>query len=106
MEYIESDRDFCFCGDDDGQITGFCSADMRKSMHFPGEMLYIDVLVVREGFKKTGVGQKLLERAEELARELGCRAIQIDVVFHLKGAQDFYKQNGFRQIGLLFGKPT
>ncbi len=104
MEYIESDSDFCFCGDDNGQITGFCSANIRKSMLFPGEMLYIDVLVVREGFRNTAVGQELLERAEKLAREHDCPAVQIDVGFHLTGAQEFYKKQGFRKVGILFDK--
>lgn len=104
LEYIESDRDFCFCAEDGGQITGFCSANMRKSMQFPGEMLYIDVLIVREGYRKTGVGTRLLERAGGLARELGCRAIQLDIGFQRTGAHEFYKSQGLRQLGFLFGK--
>lgn len=104
MEYIESDRDFCFCADEDGQMTGFCSANMRKSMQFPGEMLYIDILIVKEGFRKTGVGTKLMAKAGELAQKLGCRAIQLDSGFQRKGAHEFYKKQGFKNLGLLFGK--
>jgi GNAT superfamily N-acetyltransferase len=104
LEYIESNRDFCFCADDGEKITGFCSANIRKSMQFPGEMLYIDILIVREGYRKMGVGGKLLERAEELARELGCRAIQLDSGFQRTGAHEFYKRQGFKQLGFLFGK--
>jgi GNAT superfamily N-acetyltransferase len=105
MEYIESDRDFCFCAEDGGQLTGFCSANMRKSMQFPGEMLYIDILIVREGHRKTGVGRKLMEKATELAQELGCRAIQLDSGFQRTGAHEFYKRQGFNKLGFLFGRP-
>lgn len=104
LEYIESDRDFCFCAEKDGQITGFCSANIRKSMQFPGEMLYIDILIVREGFRKKGIGTLLMRKAAELARELECRAIQLDSGFQRKGAHEFYKKQGFKNLGLLFGK--
>jgi GNAT superfamily N-acetyltransferase len=104
MEYIESDRDFCFCADDGELITGFCSANMRKSMQFPGEMLYVDILIVREGHRKKGIGGKLMERAAELAREQGCRAIQLDSGFQRTGAHEFYRKRDLKKLGFLFGK--
>ncbi len=105
MEYIESDRDFCFCADDGERLTGFCSANMRKSMQFPGEMLYIDILIVREGFRRKGIGGKLIQRASELAGELDCKAIQLDSGFQRTGAHEFYNKRGLKKLGFLFGKP-
>lgn len=104
LEYIDSERDFCFCVEKDGQITGFCSANMRKSMQFPGDTLHIDILIVREGFRKKGIGTMLMRRAAELAREQECRAIQLDSGFQRTGAHEFYKKQGFRNLGLHFGR--
>ena len=45
-----------------------------------------------------GVGQKLLEAVEELAREIGLRKLQLDTNRRLVAARSLYLRNGYTEI--------
>lgn len=61
--------------------------------------LYIDVLWVKEDYRKDGLGSMLLKEIENLAREKGCHLIHLDT-FDFQ-AKDFYIKHGYEVFGTL-----
>jgi len=93
-----------FCAVEDDKLVGFCTLNVKYSLLFAGLAAYVDILIVREGFRKSGVGASLLETAAAAASERGCIAVELDSGFQRTGAHEFYKTQGFKQLGFLFGK--
>ena len=61
--------------------------------------LYIDVLWVKEEYRKDGLGSKLLKEVEKIAKEKGCYLIHLDT-FDFQ-AKDFYIKYGYEIFGTL-----
>ena len=61
--------------------------------------MYIDILWVREDFRKKGIGTKLLAKAEEEAVCRGCHHVHVDTMSWQ--APNFYKKHGYEVIGVL-----
>ena len=59
--------------------------------------LYVDLLVVPEGFRGQGLGTQLLQRAEDIARKRGCIGLWLHTgTFQAPG---FYEKLGFQAFG-------
>jgi ribosomal protein S18 acetylase RimI-like enzyme len=104
LAYLEAETDECVCAKEGDKLIGFCSMNIKNSLERAGRIAYVDVLIVKEGFRKTGIGASLLERACDRARDRGCAALQLDSGFQRTGAHDFYTPQGFKRLGFLFGK--
>lgn len=65
--------------------------------------LYIDVLWVKEEYRKDGLGSKLLREVEMLAKEKGCYLIHLDT-FDFQ-AKNFYIKHGYEIFGVLDNCP-
>ena len=61
--------------------------------------IYIDVLWVKEEYRKDGLGTKLLKELEKIAKEKDCHLIHLDT-FDFQ-AKDFYIRNGYEIFGIL-----
>ena len=61
--------------------------------------LNIDVLWVKEEFRKEGYGSALLNEVEKIAKEKGCKLIHLDT-FDFQ-AKDFYLKHGYEVFGVL-----
>ena len=64
----------------------------------------IGMVWVREDSRKEGCGGRMLEAAEELARERGCR--QLLVSSFTSQAPDFYRRNGYTEFARSEGLPV
>ena len=61
--------------------------------------LYVDLLVVPEGFRGRGIGTALMKKAEEIARQRGCTGLWLYTsTFQAPG---FYEKLGYRPFGKL-----
>lgn len=58
-------------------------------------LLNIHDVVVMSGYRGKGIAQKLLFKAEEIARSLGCCKLTLEVLEGNKAAQAAYKASGF-----------
>lgn len=67
------------------------------------QWLFIDLLAVPEQGRGQGIGSKLMQMAEDLARESGCIGIWLDT-FDFQAPQ-FYEKLGFSQFGELVDYP-
>lgn len=64
------------------------------------EKIYvICTLAVHPGFTRLGIGKKLLDFTEELARKEGCIGLRLDVVKGNIPAENLYKKCGYKYIG-------
>lgn len=70
-----------------------------NSMLYCWNCLYIDILWVKEGFRKEGYGSVLLKEVEKIAKEKGCKLIHLDT-FDFQ-AKDFYIKHGYEIFGVL-----
>ena len=61
--------------------------------------LYIDILWVKEEYRKSGLGSKLLNEVERIAKDKGCNIIHLDT-FDFQ-AKDFYIKHGYDIFGIL-----
>ena len=59
-----------------------------------GRFVFVDDLVVHEGFRGDGVGAQLLSLARAYAREMSCRHFVLDTGLHMALAQRFYFRQG------------
>jgi GNAT superfamily N-acetyltransferase len=64
--------------------------------------LYTQMLVVPEAARGQGLGAKLMQQAEALARERGCIGAWVDTQF---GARGFYERLGYAAFGELRDYP-
>lgn len=67
------------------------------------EWLYVDLLWVREDLRKQGFGRRLMERAEEEAKQRGARHAYLDT-FTFQ-APVFYEKLGYQAFGELENFP-
>ncbi|AFY29897.1 GNAT family N-acetyltransferase [Cyanobium gracile] len=63
-------------------------------------LLNVHDLVVAEGFRRQGVARRLLQRAEVIARRLGCCKLTLEVLEGNRSAQAVYTRAGFRAYQL------
>jgi GNAT superfamily N-acetyltransferase len=68
------------------------------------DWLYIDLMWVREDMRGLGFGQRLLNLAEDKARERGARHAYLDT-FSFQ-APDFYRKSGYHEFGRLADFPA
>lgn len=72
-------------------VIGF-SYDFRLSV---GQMIYIEDLVVDKNYQNLGIGKKLMDHVEMIARKKGIKTLVLDSAIHRKEAHKFYDKIGF-----------
>lgn len=83
----------------DGTVAGFAMILTRVPFEElddpPGEYAIVADLVVREGFRRRGLGAALLVEAERYARAAGASELRIAVLSANRGAAELYRRVGF-----------
>ncbi len=81
----------------DRTVLGFISLHISYWFHRPDPPARISALVVDEQHRGKGVGQMLVSHAEEVAREAGCKLLELTAAAHRReiGTHDFYESLGF-----------
>jgi GNAT superfamily N-acetyltransferase len=101
---LECDFQRYICATDGGRIIGFASLSVKNNLWQEGFLGHVDELVVDSGYRGHGVGTELLEHLIVIARQRGCRLVELDTAFHRKEAHDFYERMGFENRGYVFSK--
>ncbi len=76
---------------ENGKVIGECDI-------YIGEKSTIG-LIVAKGARRKGIGKALLEKSLERAKELGSRSVIAEVHEGNKQALDFFRSNGFVDVG-------
>jgi len=77
-----------------GEIAGFIGVFVNRAVETDARA-EISGLVVDEAARSQGAGKQLLDRAEEWAREQGCRAIRLRSNVIRERAHEFYLRHGY-----------
>ena len=84
--------------DSNGEIIGLASMTNRPQLRLTGNLVTLDELVVADHARGRGVGKKLLETAEAMARKLGARRFELETNRARESyRRGFYIKNGFTE---------
>ena len=87
-----------------GLVAGF------MKIHFEtkpwGLSCELDTMVVDENQRGRGVGKRLLEEAEEIARSNGAAGIRVDVLIPNYEGREFYERGGYEAFAVRYGEPV
>jgi GNAT superfamily N-acetyltransferase len=104
MKGLTSDSRAYLCACQDGRIIGTCTLIVRDCLWLQGDVGYICDLVVDQAHRGAGVGTVLVEKAVDIARQRGCRRVELDSGFHRTAAHQFYERRGFEKRAFVFSK--
>jgi N-acetylglutamate synthase-like GNAT family acetyltransferase len=79
--------------DDNGSLAGVVYVELR------GDRAYLGLLSVDPARQKSGLGRRLMAAAEEFAREMGARHMDITVVNLRSELPPFYRKLGYTEDG-------
>jgi ribosomal protein S18 acetylase RimI-like enzyme len=72
--------------------------------------LYLGMFAVDPNAQNKGIGRKILKEAEVKARKQNCKSIEMAVISERKELIDWYKRNGYVQVGdkvpMVFDNPN
>lgn len=90
----------------DGQCAGLANCFEGFSTFKCKPLINIHDMFVLEQFQSMGVGQKILSKVEEVARQKGCCKITLEVLENNNQAQGAYVKFGFSgyELGPVMGK--
>lgn len=70
-----------------------------SSILYCWKCLHVDILWVDEKYQRSGLGSKLLNEVEKVAKQKGCCLVELDT-FDFQ-AKDFYIKHGYEVFGVL-----
>ena len=91
-----------FLAEAGGEVLGFANTWTVFSIWSGGRTLTVDDLYVDAGQRGRGVGEAILKHLEALAREGGCRRIQLHAETGNTGAHALYRKLGMQGEPMLF----
>lgn len=83
----------CFVAEMDGRVHGMALFYFRYST-WKGKTIHLEDLVVRESYRKKGLGKALFKRVIQYAAEKGVRRTEWVVLDWNKNAIEFYERSG------------
>lgn len=85
-----------------GGVAGFCSLEFHPRLNRLRPEACIPDLIVTESARGQGLGRALLDRAVDLARQRGCRAVVLDSGRARQVAHRLYRSAGMQDDALHF----
>lgn len=83
----------CFVAEIETEIVGMALCYPRFST-WVGPALHLEDLIVREAYRRYGIGKKLYDRVLEYALEIGANRVEWAVLAWNNPAIEFYKKSG------------
>lgn len=101
-EIIRHDGSALFLAEVAGQVVGLAEVCVRQDEPNPARVSrtygHLQSLMVDEGFRRRGVGTKLVEAAEQWAREKGAAEMQLQTWEFARSPLAFYAHSGYRTL--------
>jgi len=107
VERLIEDRDAAFllaAPDEDSAPAGVAQVRFRYGLWWAADDCLLEDLYVRDEARGHGVGRALVEGVVELAKERGCRRIELDTNEANEAALALYESLGFCAVDKRFGK--
>ncbi len=78
----------------DHKLVGYCSVIKQFSTWDADHYLYLDCLFIKEKYRGSGIGHRLMSEIKKIARDFGCKQIQWQTPNFNKNAIGFYEKLG------------
>ena len=88
----------------DDEVVGLATVHILSVLNRHRDVAWLTALVVDESARGSGVGRRLVEAAEEFARQSDCERLSVTTHEHRTDAQSFYARVGLEPTGRRFGK--
>lgn len=96
----------CFLAEDErSERLGYVHAEASTDFVTLEPCGYVTILAVVEAAEGRGVAARLMQAAEDWARQQGFRLICLDVFANNRRARDFYARQGYQDDSLRLTKP-
>lgn len=95
---------FLVCQEED-RIIGLLNLRFERQLHHAGPIAEITEFYVSPDRRGQGIGRELFEKGLALAREFGCRQIEVDCNQIREGAHRFYEKRGMENTHYKFTMP-
>ena len=79
------------------EAAGYLVLTLGFSLEFKGRDAFVDEVYLRAEFRGRGLGKRALRFAEEACRELGARALHLEVGRENAAARELYRRSGFTE---------
>ena len=90
--------------EDEGAVAAFAAVEIRFPIQHATPLIYISALAVTASARRKGLGRRLLEAVEDLARATGCTRAVLTSAERRADAHAFYTAAGWTYTGRRFGK--
>ena len=107
LERILSDEEHgqIVIADLDGQVVGTCQLIVYDNLiRTPRKKAVIDSVVVREGFRRRGIGTAMMAWSVDALRQRQCSKVAVSAAFFRTEAHGMYAKLGFEQAGHTFAQ--
>ncbi len=87
-----------------GKVLGVATVHVMPVLHRPTPVGRITALVVTEQSRGQGIGQTLVDAAEQFLARKGCQLIEVTSNQQLVNAHEFYRKQGYEITSYRFKK--
>lgn len=94
----------CFVACEEDQVIGYIALAEKVFGYRKSKYLEIDNMGVDQKYRSQGIGKLLVEKAGEWAGNHGFARLFVSAYWENHGANNFYRKNGFTEIGIMFDK--
>ena len=85
----------------DGEVKGMVTAQLLMSTAEGGVVALIEDLVVDDGFRRRGIGRRLMDHIEKWCHDHGASRMQLLADRNNRYALDFYKKIGWQSTRMI-----
>ena len=89
---------------DSAAVIGFITTVEVMAVGYPVGYMKINGLAVKKEYRGMGIGRKLIEHIEQIAKENGISRIGLATGFQRKEAHAFYERLGYKSGSYWYGK--
>lgn len=79
------------------ETAGYVILTFCFSFEFGGRTAFIDELFLKHHFRSKGIGNKVIDFVKEQAKELGLKALHLEVERHNEKGNRLYIKKGFKE---------
>ncbi|MCB1118105.1 MAG: GNAT family N-acetyltransferase [Chlamydiia bacterium] len=100
LKYLSLENQKAWVAECDGRVVGGIAVAITNYFHREGSFLRIITMVVDETKRRMGIGKRLMQLAEDYAREKGCSHVELTSGVHREiiGSHRFYKSLGYVEL--------
>ena len=93
---INNDSEIVCVASEGSNLVGYCCGDISRSMSCPNKCGTVTHLYVLEGYRRQGIGRKLIESVENEFRKRGLIHLHISTGAENIAAQTLYHSCGYK----------